>query len=81
MRLLTLRPSCDLGALAHEHEAQLPKAFRFLTRGLGTMQARSPDFLSLILFQPDYLKTLIEVGEADAMAQSNNILQFLNENI
>jgi len=23
---------------------------------------------------------LIEVGEADAMAQSNNILQFLNEN-
>tara|TARA_B110000116_G_C16766269_1_gene550973 strand:+ start:245 stop:382 length:138 start_codon:yes stop_codon:yes gene_type:complete len=45
------------------------------------MQARSPDFLSLILFQPDYLKTLIEVGEADAMAQSNNILQFLNENI
>jgi NTE family protein len=81
VRLLTLRPSCDLGDLAHEHEAQLPKAFRFLTRGLGTTQTRSPDFLSLILFQSDYLRTLIEVGEADAMAQSDKILQFLNENI
>ena len=80
VQLLTLRPSCDLGRLAHEHEAQLPKAFRFLTRGLGTTQTRSPDFLSLILFQPDYLKTLIEVGEADAMAQSDKILQFLDEN-
>jgi len=81
VRLLTLRPSCDLGTLAHEHESQLPKAFRFLTRGLGTRQTHSPDFLSLILFQPDYLRTLIKVGEADAAAQSDKILEFLSENI
>ena len=81
VRLLTLRPSCDLGTLAHEHESQLPKAFRFLTRGLGTTQTHSPDFLSLILFQPDYLRTLIKVGEADAAAQSDKILEFLSENI
>tara|TARA_Y100001960_G_scaffold303811_1_gene356308 strand:- start:75 stop:1187 length:1113 start_codon:yes stop_codon:yes gene_type:complete len=81
VRLLTLRPSCDLGTLAHEHEPQLPKAFRFLTRGLGTTQTHSPDFLSLILFQPDYLRTLIKVGEADAAAQSDKILEFLSENI
>ena len=81
VRLLTLRPSCDLGNLANEHEARLPRGFRFLTRGLGTKQTRSPDFLSLVLFQPDYLRTLIEVGEADAMAQAAKISEFLNENI
>ena len=81
VRLLTLRPSCDLGNLANEHEARLPRGFRFLTRGLGTKQTRSPDFLSLVLFQPDYLRTLIEVGEADAMAQADKISEFLNENI
>ena len=48
---------------------------------LGTTQTHSPDFLSLILFQPDYLRTLIKVGEADAAAQSDKILEFLNENI
>ena len=81
VRLLTLRPSCDLGNLANEHEARLPRGFRFLTRGLGTKQTRSPDFLSLVLFQPDYLRTLIEVGEADAMAQADKISRFLNEDI
>ena len=76
---MTLRPSRDLGRLAYEYEPQLPRAFRFLTRGLGTKQTRSPDFLSLILFQPDYLQKLIEVGEADAEARGAEILEFLRE--
>lgn len=77
VKLLVLRPSMDLGMLANRYEARLPRAFRFLTRGLGTRQTRSPDFLSLVLFQPDYLKALIEVGEADAEARANEIAAFL----
>ena len=80
VRLLTLRPSMDLGTLAYEYEPQLPRAFRFLTRGLGTKQTRSPDFLSLVLFQPDYLQKLMEVGEADAEARGREILEFLQDN-
>jgi NTE family protein len=79
IRLLTLRPSQDLGRLASEYEPQLPRAFRFLTRGLGTKETRSPDFLSLILFQPDYLQKLMEVGEADAEARGQEILDFLRD--
>lgn len=75
--LLTLRPSCDLGKLAGTFEAQLPRAFRFLTRGLGTKETKSPDFLSLILFQADYLRALIEIGEADARARADEIEAFL----
>ena len=61
-----MRPSEDLGRLANEYEAELPKGFRFLTRGLGTRETRSNDMLSLVMFQPDYVKRLLELGEADA---------------
>lgn len=77
VKLLTLRPSQDLGKLASDFEAQLPKSFRFLTRGLGTKETKSPDFLSLVLFQPDYLRLLIEIGEADATDRSDEIEEFL----
>jgi NTE family protein len=75
--LLALRPSVDLGRLANEFEPQLPKTFRFLTRGLGTRQTKSPDFLSMLLFQPDYIGRLIELGEEDAEAQADEIAAFI----
>ena len=64
--LLVLRPSVDLGMLAAQYEVDLPGAFRFLTRGLGTRETSSPDLLSLLMFQADYLERLIEIGEQDA---------------
>ena len=63
---MVLRPSVDLGRLAADFEPRLPGAFRFLTRGLGTHELRSPNFLSLLMFQPNYLTSLIEIGEKDA---------------
>lgn len=74
VEVLVLRPSRDLGRLAAQHEAELPGAFRFLTRGLGTRETESPDLLSLLLFQPDYVSELIEVGERDADAHSSQII-------
>jgi NTE family protein len=77
IRLLMVRPSRDLGILANEYEARLPRAFRFLTRGLGTRETRSNDLLSLLMFHPDYLSRLIELGEADAEARHAEIAAFL----
>jgi NTE family protein len=77
VKLLVLRPSQDLGRLASRFEAQLPGSFRFLTRGLGTRETKSPDLLSLVLFQPDYLRTLMEIGEADADARASEVADFL----
>lgn len=77
VRLLTLRPSADLGKMAGKFEADLPRAFRFLTRGLGTREARTSDFLSLILFQPDYLRAVIELGEKDAESRAGEVEAFL----
>ena len=77
VKLLVLRPSVDLGRLANEFESRLPRTFRFLTRGLGTRQTNSPDFLSMVLFQPDYVCRLIELGEADAEARAEEIDAFI----
>jgi NTE family protein len=75
--LLVLRPSQDLGRLANAYEADLPKGFRFFTRGLGTKETRSNDMLSLVMFQTDYVKKLIELGETDALAKRAEIEAFL----
>lgn len=62
----TLRPSSDLAQLATPHEPSLPRALRFATRGLGTRDSGSPDFLSLLLFLPGYIEDLLAAGERDA---------------
>ena len=76
-RLLVLRPSQDLARLAGEYEPRLPQPFRFLTRGLGTRETRSPDSLSMILFEPGYLRHLIQLGIQDAERRLPEIEAFL----
>jgi NTE family protein len=77
VEILVLRPSRDLGKLAGEFEPRLPRAFRYLTRGLGTRQTTSPDILSLLMFQIDYLRALVELGERDVEANKDRIDAFL----
>jgi NTE family protein len=77
IELLVLRPTQDLGRLANLYEPELPSAFRFLTRGLGTRETRSNDLLSLFMFQRNYLRQLIDMGEADAARRADEIRRFL----
>ena len=49
-----------------------------MTRGLGTRETRSPDGLSMLMFQRDYLTRLMEIGEADAEARAEEIDTFLH---
>jgi NTE family protein len=77
--VLILRPSMDLGRLSREYEPRLPKALRFMTRGLGTRRTNSSDILSLLMFQPDYLQRVMDLGEADAAANGEAIAHFLSK--
>lgn len=77
--LLILRPSEDLGKLASQYEVKLPQPFRYFTRGFGTRDTKSPDSLSLLMFQPDYLNRLIELGEKDAEENAEQIEEFLTQ--
>jgi NTE family protein len=77
VQLLVVRPSRDLGKLVVDYEPRLPPAFKFMTRGLGTRETRSPDVLSMLMFQRDYLTRLMEIGEADAEARAEEIDAFM----
>lgn len=79
VKLFVIRPSRDLSQLVAEYEPRLPLAFKFMTRGLGTRETRTPDMLSMLMFQKDYLTRLMEIGEADAEAQAATIEKFLED--
>ena len=70
---LIIRPSEDLGRIAAEYENRLPRSFRYFTRGLGTRETSDADFLSLLMFIPEYLQRLIEIGERDAIAHVDDL--------
>jgi NTE family protein len=78
VEILVLRPSKDLGKLASQFEPRLPRAFRYLMRGLGTRQTTSPDILSLLMFQEDYLRALVDLGESDVESNHERIDAFVN---
>ena len=75
--LLVLRPSVDLGKLATEYEKYLPRDVKLLTRALGARETDSPDFVSLLMFEPNYTRRLIDIGEADVTARVDEIRAFL----
>lgn len=77
--LFILRPSQDLGKLASKYEDKMPAMFKFLMRGQGVHEQSSPDWLSMILFHPEYLTRLIELGEKDAEARLDELKQFFDK--
>jgi NTE family protein len=77
VHLLVLRPSEDIGRIAARHEARLPRALRYLARGLGTRRVPSPDLLSYLLFESEYLGELVQLGERDAERSWLRIRRFL----
>ena len=72
-----IRPSQSLGELAAKYEPRLPGGFRHLVRSLGTRETNTSAFLSMVMFQPDYLARLIEIGEADAEAREEEVRELM----
>lgn len=77
--LLVMRPSQDLGRLAANYELDLPRTFRFMIRGLGTRETKSPDVLAMLMFEPEYLQRLMDLGEDDAEARREDLEMFIEE--
>lgn len=78
IELLQLRPSVDLGRLASAREPSLPGGLRYLTSGLGTEETLSPDWLSVLLFEEEYVAKLLEIGYEDGRKQHDAIEQFFD---
>jgi NTE family protein len=76
VEVFTIRPSEDLGVLATQFQKKAPGLVRFLLRGLGSEVGASSDILSYLLFVPEYLTALVELGYQDAKAEDGMIRRF-----
>lgn len=79
IELLVLRPSIDLGKLSSEYEHFLPRKLKLLVRALGSKETDSPDFISMLMFEPTFTRRIIDLGMADVSARLAEIRAFLGE--
>jgi len=77
--LLVLRPSQDLGRLSGTYEHYLPTKIKLITRALGVRETESPDLVSMLMFEPNYMTRLIELGEMDIDCRLDEIRAFFGE--
>ncbi len=76
---LVISPSQELERIAAQHAHRLPRAVRFLLRGVGVANRRGANLVSYLLFEKSYCRDLIALGYADAMMRREEILRFLGE--
>lgn len=74
---LVLRPSQDLGKLAADEYQRFPAMLRYLLRGIGATGHAGEDLLSYLAFEPVYVRRVMDLGYADALARRDEIADFL----
>jgi NTE family protein len=80
VQALVIAPSQRLDDIAARHQARLPLPVRTLLRGVGVSgqgrRAQGATLASYLLFEADYTRELMALGEADAMARRGEVIAF-----
>jgi NTE family protein len=80
IKALVIAPSQRVDDLAAAHMGELPAPVRALLRGAGVSgqgtQARGTTLASYLLFVGPFTRELIALGEADALARRDEVLDF-----
>jgi len=76
--LLLLRPSRDLGGLVRDRAVRLPRMVQLLVSSIGGERTRSSDLLSYLMFQPEYIGVLMELGYDDTRKRMPEVEAFLS---
>lgn len=72
-----IRPQVDIGAIANKYEHKLPGTFRYFMRRFGTDETKQQDFISTVMFHPEFLEELVELGERDAAQFESEFVSLL----
>ncbi len=67
-----IRPTQDIGAIATEEVASLPRTLRHLLGGLGSPD-EAAELISYLLFEPAFTRRLIDLGYQDAKAKAGEL--------
>ncbi|MFZ5592964.1 MAG: patatin-like phospholipase family protein [Pseudomonadota bacterium] len=76
--VMAVSPSQDLAKIAERHAHHMPRAVRFLLRGIGAINRSGSSLVSYLLFDKSYCRELIELGYQDAMKNKERLLDFMN---
>jgi NTE family protein len=80
--VLALQPSFSLDELAQKHIKSLPASTRNTLTGLGALDpsrsaaGSAAALASYLLFEPDFVQALIELGEGDAWRRKDELMAF-----
>lgn len=75
--VLVISPSETFESIAAKHVRSLPRAIRFLLRGMGATRRGGSTLLSYLLFEKPFCRELMDLGYRDAMRHKQEILNFL----
>ncbi len=76
--LMVLSPSRDIDTIAGEHFGELPLSMRmFLRLSGGSRDTGGINTASYLLFTPNFIAELIELGYADTLAERDRIRAFM----
>lgn len=79
--VLAISPSRPIDAIANRHRALMPRAARFLLRGLGVSHRNGANLLSYLLFEREYCRELMALGYGDTMRRKREILEFFGADV
>jgi NTE family protein len=77
MNWFWVRPSVDIGHLAADNFDRLPKVIKYLIGGLGSSREAS-EITSYLLFDPEFLTALVDIGYRDVLAMKEHVVAFLS---
>ena len=75
VQVCLLSPSRDIGELAVQEFHKMPRTIRYMLRGLGTT-TESADLISYLIFEPSFMKRVIELGYHDTLSKQTEIRTF-----
>ena len=75
--VLAIAPTRSLDALAQKYTKELPAVIRDALSSLGVLKGSGGTLASYLLFEPGFVQSLIAMGESDALAQKDELLELI----